>query len=111
MAIIRIVEADPETRTLLEILLTRLGHTADDAAPPDVALVEPAGPDAADAVRDLRAAHPDVPVVAVTVLPPSRSLAAWRIARHVEKPISGRKLAEAIDAALASAPGRAGDPR
>jgi hypothetical protein len=102
VATIRIVEPDPETRTLLEILVTRLGHTLDDTIVPDLLIIEPAGPGAPDIVRELRAHRPELPVVAVTILSPGPELSAVAATRCVQKPVSGRRLSQAIDHALAS---------
>ncbi|UGS34741.1 DNA-binding transcriptional response regulator [Capillimicrobium parvum] len=103
MANIGIVEGDAETRTLLEVLVVRLGHELDPGAPPDLLIVEPASPDAVETVRTLRAGRPDLPVITVSILPPGPALAAVRASRHVEKPVSGARLAEAIDHVLSSA--------
>jgi hypothetical protein len=103
VANIRIVEADAETRTLLEILVVRLGHELDAGVPPDLLIVEPVSPDAAETVRTLRAARPELPVITVSILSPGPELAAVRASRHVEKPVSGPRLAAAIDHVLSSA--------
>jgi CheY-like chemotaxis protein len=110
MASIRIIEADLETRRLHELMLARLGHEPTDGMTPDVVIVEPAAPEALDALRELRAGRPDVPVILVTVLPPDRRLAELGAVRHLEKPVSGSRLLLAIDQALAAA-GSTSSPR
>jgi CheY-like chemotaxis protein len=102
VAKIRIIEADAETRRMLELMGSRLGHEATQDAAPDVVAVEPAGPGALETLRELRARRPDLPVILVTVLPRERALAEIGAVRHLEKPVSGHRLLLAIEDALAA---------
>lgn len=102
MARIRIIEADAETRRMLELMVARLGHEPTEDSAPDVVAVEPAGPGALETLRELRAQRPGLPVVLVTVLPPQESLAEIGAVRHLEKPVSGPRLLLAIEQALAA---------
>jgi hypothetical protein len=103
-ASILICEADPDVRRLLIVLMARLGHTAvvlDQSVevPPrgDVLLLEPSSPRCVEAARKARLLYPELPVVAMGVLPEDAGFLSAGPLALIEKPFT----AEALEAAVA----------
>jgi len=110
VASILISDPDPETRTLLELLILRLGHRP--VGPRDLAsgeelellLLEPASPANLRQARALRRRLERLPIVCVSVAPQSSEALALRPAAYVMKPFRRSELERAVTEALAPAP-------
>ena len=110
VASILISDPDPETRTLLELLILRLGHRP--VGPRDLAsgeelellLLEPASPANLRQARVLRRRLERLPIVCVSVAPQSSEALALRPAAYVMKPFRRSELERAVTEALAPAP-------
>ena len=110
MATILIADPDPATRSLLEVLVLRLGHRpigqwelAEDETP-DLMLLEPASRAGMRHARRLRSRFPEMPILCVSIDPPCPELAELGVAGHVMKPFRRSQLEEALDAVLIPAP-------
>ena len=110
MARILILESNAEVRQLLALQVRHLGHEAvcggggtRAGSAIDAAIVEPVAPGGLDAARVLRNVWPDLPLVFVSVQPPSAESRGLAPAVHLVKPV---RLAE-LEAALAAALSRA----
>jgi hypothetical protein len=109
MATILIADPDPATWSLLEVLVLRLGHRpigqrelAEDEIP-DVMLLEPAASaDLRYALR-LRSRFPDMPILCVSIAPPSPKTRGLGVAGHVMKPFRRAQLERALESALTPA--------
>ena len=109
MATILIADPDPATWSLLEVLVLRLGHrpigqrelAADEI--PDVMLLEPASSaDMRHALR-LRSRFPDMPILCVSIAPPSPEARELGVVGHVMKPFRRSQLERALESALTPA--------
>ena len=112
MARILILESNAEVRQLLALQVRHLGHEAvcggegtgaAGGAAIDAAIVEPVAPGGLDAARVLRNVWPHLPLVFVSVRPPSAESRSLAPVLHLVKPV---RLAE-LEAALAAALNRA----
>jgi hypothetical protein len=105
MASILILEPDPETHTLLGLLVRRLGHRllgpGDVAAgaDPELLLLEPASA-ALKQAQSLRRRLERLPIVCVSIEPPSTAGQALRPLAHVMKPFRRSELEVALREAL-----------
>ena len=110
MATILIADPDPATRSLLEVLVLRLGHRpigqwelAEDEVP-DLLLLEPASDaDMRHALR-LRDRLPELPILCVSIDPMCPELEEFGVAGHVMKPFRRSQLEDALETVLAQAP-------
>lgn len=100
MAKILVTEASREIRELLAVHVRRAGHEPvfEDAADVAAALVEPADPGALELAAGLR--RRGLPLVFVSIEPPSERTAALAPAGHVEKPFTVAQLSAALAAAV-----------
>ncbi len=107
MATVLVVDPDPETLALLELVLRRLGHLPigeadlETGVEPDLLLLEPAAPLALQTARRMRARLPSLPVVCVSIEPPGEASRGLDPAGYLMKPFRRPQLAGALDRALA----------
>jgi len=112
MATILIADPDPATRSLLEVLVLRLGHRpigqwelAEDESP-DLVLLEPASRADMRHAQHLRSRFPELPILCVSIDPPSPDIRLLGIAGHVMKPFRRSQLERALESALVQCAGR-----
>lgn len=110
MARILIAENRQAVRRLMELRVERLGHEPVawtgqdvDAAELDAVLVEPADPEALAFARELRRAHPSLPIVISSVRERTLETASLRPTAHLVKPFALSRLERALADALALA--------
>jgi DNA-binding response OmpR family regulator len=106
VATILIVDPDPATRSLLEVLVLRLGHRpigqwelAEDESP-DLMLLEPASRAGLRQATRLRSRNPELPILCVSIEPPCEETHSLGIADHVMKPFRRSQLERALESAL-----------
>ena len=106
MATILIVDPDPATRSLLEVLVLRLGHQpvgqwklSEDEGP-DLMLLEPASRAGLRLASRLRRRFPQLPILCVSIDPPSLETQELGVAGHVMKPFRRAQLERALESAL-----------
>ena len=106
MATILIMDPDPATRSLLELLCLRLGHTPIgprewvDGEEPDVLLLEPASRPGVRLARGVRRRFPQLPILCVSIDGPSDESVQLGPVGHVMKPFRRTQLECAIEQAL-----------
>ncbi len=117
VATILIMDPDPATRSLLEVLVLRLGHRpigqwelAEDELP-DLVLLEPASRAGMRHAKRLRSRCRELPILCVSIDPPSPEASELGIADHVMKPFRRSQLERALDVALIPAAGTAIEAR
>ncbi|MGH3049117.1 MAG: hypothetical protein ACRDLK_03085 [Gaiellaceae bacterium] len=110
MATVLIADPDPATRSLLELLLVRLGHRPigqlelSEGEEPDLLLLEPASGIGLALARHLRTQRPELPVLCVSIDGPSDESRLLGPVAHVMKPFRRTQLEAAIEAAFPAAP-------
>ena len=110
MATVLIVDPDPATRSLLELLLLRLGHRPigqrelSEGEEPDLMLLEPASELGVRLARRLRDESPQLPVLCVSIEGPSDASRLLAPVGHVMKPFRRSQLEAALALALPHAP-------
>jgi CheY-like chemotaxis protein len=109
VATILIVDPDPATRSLLEVLILRLGHRpigqwelAEDETP-DLMLLEPASRAGMRHAERLRTRFPELPILCVSIEPLCSEVQELGIAGHVMKPFRRLDLEGALEVALTPA--------
>jgi hypothetical protein len=99
-----ICEPDPEVRELLGLVVARLGREAtcelNGTRDVEALLVEPADPTSVERALAVRAACPDVPVVCLSVEPPTAGSRRLEPVAHLLKPFALPELERALHAAL-----------
>jgi CheY-like chemotaxis protein len=106
VATILIVDPDPATRTLLELLCSRLGHTVIgprdwvEGQEPDLLLLEPASRPGVRLARGVRRRFPHLPVLCVSIDNPSDETRELGAIGHVMKPFRRTQLEHALEQAL-----------
>jgi hypothetical protein len=109
-----ICEPDPEVRELLGLVVTRLGREASSelngTGDIEALLVEPADATSVERAFAVRAACPNVPVVCLSIDPPTAGSRRFEPVAHVLKPFALPELERALHkallrGALAAAPG------
>jgi DNA-binding response OmpR family regulator len=106
VATVLIVDPDPATRSLLELLLTRLGHQPigphewAEGAEPDVLLLEPASKPGLRLARGVRRRFKEMPILCVSIDGPSRETRELEPVAHVMKPFRRSQLEAALELAL-----------
>ena len=106
MATILIVDPDPATRSLLEVLVLRLGHRPIgqrelfEGENPELVLLEPASRAGMRLVARLRRRLPQLPILCVSIEPPNWETRELGVSGHVMKPFRRSQLERALDAAL-----------
>lgn len=95
MASILVSEADPDVRRLLVLVIERLGHEAivldrDGEVPPcaDLLLLEPSSTACIDHARRARQRCPELPIVAMSALPPEAAFLRCGPLEYLEKPFT-----------------------
>jgi CheY-like chemotaxis protein len=97
MASVFLYEPDGAMRDLLALQLDHLGHrVVEDGGDYAVAVVEPVSPEGLRIAHELRARAPAIPLVFVSVLPPSPETSALGAAMHLVKPVLLRDLRTAL---------------
>ena len=94
-ASVLVSEADPDVRRLLVLVIERLGHEAivldGDLEIPhhiDLVLVEPTSPACIEQARRAREHRPELPVVAMSALPPGAEFLMSGPLEYLEKPFT-----------------------
>ena len=106
VATILIVDPDPATRSLLELLCLRLGHNPIgprewvDGREPDLLLLEPASRPGVRLARGVRRRFPQLPILCVSIDGPSDDSRELGPAGHVMKPFRRTQLERALEQAL-----------
>ena len=108
MARILIIEHDPDVRNLLALQLQHLGHDPVGGGEAgevgmesiDALVVEPTVPAAHAFTALVREQRPELPVIVLSVEPPTPRTRALAPAAHLLKPVRLERLGGVIDAAL-----------
>jgi two-component SAPR family response regulator len=106
VATILIVDPDPATRSLLELLCLRLGHNPIgprewvEGEEPNVLLLEPASRPGVRLARGVRRRFPQLPILCVSIDGPSDDSVALGPIAHVMKPFRRTQLERALELAL-----------
>ena len=106
MATILIVDPDSATRSLLELLCERLGHSPigprewADGVTPDLLLLEPASRPGMRLARSFRRRFPELPILCVSIDGPSGETMSLNPVAHVMKPFRRSQLERALEQAL-----------
>src|SRR3954469_3415821 len=106
VATVLIVDPDPATRSLLELLLLRLGHRPIgprewvEGEEPDVLLLEPASRPGLRLARGVRRRFSTLPILCVSIDGPSRETRELNPVCHVMKPFRRHQLEAALEQAL-----------
>ena len=109
MATILIVDPDPATGSLLEVLVLRLGHRPigqwelSEGETPDLMLLEPASRVGLRQALQLRDRNREMPILCVSIDPPCDEVRELGVAGHVMKPFRRSQLERALEAALTPA--------
>jgi CheY-like chemotaxis protein len=110
MATILIVDPDPATRSLLEVLVLRLGHRsigqwelAEDESP-DLLLLEPASRADMRLAQRLRSRFPELPILCVSIYPPSLDMRKLGTSGHLMKPFRRSQFEQSVESALSAVP-------
>ncbi|MGI8606152.1 MAG: hypothetical protein ACR2L0_03210 [Gaiellaceae bacterium] len=119
MATIMVADEHDEVQLLLSYVVARVGHTPVSwtAALGDVVLgfeallVEPAYPGCFRYAQAVRNARPELPIVCVSIYPPTPEVSALGGVVHLLKPFSLSKLESALEQALAAPAGPAPSAR
>jgi CheY-like chemotaxis protein len=114
MATIMVADEHDEVQRLLSFVVARVGHTpvlwtaAESNALHDfeALLVEPAVPGCLRYAQAVRRARPEVPIVSVSIYPPTPDVKALGCVMHLLKPFSLCELESALEQALLAAPAR-----
>jgi CheY-like chemotaxis protein len=103
MASILVSEADPDVRRLLVLVIERLGHDAivldcDGEVPPraDLLLLEPSSRACIEQARRARERSPELPIVAMSALPPEAAFLRCGPLEYLEKPFTIDGLVAAL---------------
>lgn len=111
MARVLICEPHSEVRSLLSLVVTRLGHEpvvpsdgpemTFDAASVDVLVIEPSDPRALAAAQIVRLQREDVPIVCASIHPPTSHTRRLDPVAYVVKPFALAEMAAAVKQAVA----------
>jgi len=106
VATVLIVDPDPATRSLLELLCRRLGHLVIgprdwvNGEEPDLVLLEPASRPGVRLARGVRHRFPQLPILCVSIDGPSDESRELEPVAHVMKPFRRNQLELALEQAL-----------
>jgi len=109
MATILIADPDPATWSLLELLVLRLGHRSigqrelAEGEEPDLMLLEPSSRLGLRQAQGLRRRLPQLPILCVSIAPPSAETDDLGVVDYVMKPFRRAQLERAVERALTSA--------
>jgi CheY-like chemotaxis protein len=115
VATVLIFDPDPANRTLLELLVLRLGHRPigrrelAEGEEPDLMLLEPASEPGLRLAHGLRQRLQWMPILCVSIEPPSEETSSLEAVGHVMKPFRRSTLEQALEQALIHA--RSGEVR
>jgi hypothetical protein len=110
VATILIVDPDSATRSLLELLCERLGHSPlgprewTEGAEPDLLLLEPASRPGMRLARGVRRRFPHLPILCVSIDGPTGETMSLSPVAHVMKPFRRSQLERALEEALIPTP-------
>jgi CheY-like chemotaxis protein len=113
VATVLIADPDPATRSLLELLLLRLGHRPIgprqwvEGEEPEILLLEPASRPGLRLARGVRRRFPHLPILCVSIDGPTRESRDLDPAGHVMKPFRRSQLEAALEQALTRKAGSA----
>jgi CheY-like chemotaxis protein len=108
VATILIVDPDPATRSLLELLIARLGHRPVGprewvgGVRPDLLLLEPASAPGLRLARGVRRRFPELPILCVSIDGPTAESRALGAVEHLMKPFRRAELDSALGRLLGS---------
>ena len=106
MATILIVDPDPANRSLLELLVLRLGHRPigqrelAEGEEPDLMLLEPASGPGLRLAHRLRERLLRLPILCVSIEPPGEDTSSLDAVDYVMKPFRRSTLEHALERAL-----------
>ena len=106
MATILIVDPDPANRSLLELLVLRLGHRPigqrelSEGEEPDLMLLEPASSPGLRLAHRLRKQLLRLPILCVSIEPPGEDTSDLDVVDYVMKPFRRSTLELALERAL-----------
>jgi CheY-like chemotaxis protein len=106
VATILIMDPDPATRSLLEVLVLRLGHRPigqrelSEGENPELMLLEPASRAGLRLAARLRRRLPQLPILCVSIDPPDWETRELGVAGHLMKPFRRSQLERALESAL-----------
>jgi CheY-like chemotaxis protein len=106
VATILIVDPDPANRSLLELLVLRLGHRPigqrelAEGEDPDLMLLEPASAPGLRLAHRLRERPLRLPILCVSIEPPNEETSSLDVVDHVMKPFRRSTLEHALERAL-----------
>jgi CheY-like chemotaxis protein len=106
VATILIMDPDPATRSLLEVLVLRLGHRPigqrelSEGENPELMLLEPASRAGIRLAARLRRRLPQLPILCVSIDPPDWETRELGVAGHLMKPFRRSQLERALESAL-----------
>lgn len=106
MATVLIVDPDPANRSLLELLVLRLGHRPigqrelGEGETPDLMLLEPASGPGLRLAHRLRQKLLRMPILCVSIEPPSEETSSLDAVDYVMKPFRRSTLEHALEQAL-----------
>jgi len=109
VATILIVDPDPANRSLLELLVLRLGHKPigqrelAEGEEPDLMLLEPASGPGLRLAHRLRQRLLRLPILCVSIEPPSEETSSLAAVDYVMKPFRRSTLEHALERALIQA--------
>jgi len=106
VATVLIVDPDPATRSLLELLLLRLGHRPIgprewvEGDEPELLLLEPASKPGLRLARGVRRRFEHLPILCVSIEGPTKETRELGPVGHVMKPFRRSQLEAALEQAL-----------
>jgi CheY-like chemotaxis protein len=106
VATVLIVDPDPANRSLLELLVLRLGHRPIgqrelcEGETPDLMLLEPTSEPGLRLAHRLRQRLLQMPILCVSIEPPSEETSSLEAVDHVMKPFRRSTLEHALEQAL-----------
>jgi CheY-like chemotaxis protein len=106
VATILIVDPDPANRSLLELLVLRLGHRPigqrelSEGEEPDLLLLEPASRPGLRLAHRLRKRLTQLPILCVSIEPPGEDVTDLDVVDYVMKPFRRSTLELALERAL-----------
>jgi hypothetical protein len=118
MAVVMVADAHDEVQRLLACVVERVGHIPVSWTPAesdtldgfDVLMVEPASLDCFRYAQAVRGARPELPILCVSIYPPTPAVRALECMAHLLKPFSLSELASALEQALEAASAKAATP-
>ncbi|HVD10291.1 MAG TPA: response regulator [Gaiellaceae bacterium] len=118
MATVMVADEHDEVQRLLSHMVARVGHTpvlwtaaqGDALHGFEALLVEPAFPGCFRFAKAVRSARPELPIVCVSIYPPTPDVRALGCVVHLLKPFSLHELESALEQAVLASPARNTQP-